>query len=97
VEERMGDEGRGSGAFRNGTRAASPQHDEGSIAHYLPFVYYYLVGTSFETGTRSESETPRPELTHEAEALGCLPNVTPKKAKFKVLQSTWKSRCFPVV
>jgi len=25
---------------------------EWSIAHYLPFVYYYLVGTSFETGTR---------------------------------------------
>src|SRR5208283_1558304 len=29
------------------------------IAHYLPFVYYYLVGTRLETGTRSEWETPR--------------------------------------
>jgi len=52
----------GCGAFRNGTTAAStsfvsrmklrdPQHNRGRIAHYLPFVYYYLVGTSFETGT----------------------------------------------
>ena len=42
--------------------ALSPQHNRRSIAHYLPFVYYYLVGISFETGTRSEWETPRPSL-----------------------------------
>ncbi len=39
------------------------QHNRRSIAHYLPFVYYYLVGTSFETGTRPEWETPRPSLS----------------------------------
>ncbi len=59
----MEDEGRGYGAFRNGTRAASPQHNEGSIAHYLPFVYYYLVGISLETGTRSQVETSGPSLS----------------------------------
>ncbi len=37
---------------RNGIRAASPQHNSDRIALYLPFVYYYLVGTTFETGTR---------------------------------------------
>jgi len=58
---------------RNGATAAStlfvsrmmlrdPQHNRRSIAHYLPVVYYYLVGTSFETRTRSEWETPRPSL-----------------------------------
>jgi hypothetical protein len=31
----------------------SPQHNSSSIAHYLPLVYYYLVGTSLETGTWS--------------------------------------------
>src|SRR5271157_6003573 len=35
----------------------------GSKAHYLPLVYYYLVGTSFETGTRLEWENPRPSLS----------------------------------
>ena len=65
MQERRQGEGRGCGAVRNGTSAASapfasrmmlrdPQHDRGSIAHYLPFVYYYLVGTSFETGTDPE-------------------------------------------
>jgi len=42
----------GAGKVRNGTRAASPQHNAGMLAHYLSVVYYYLVGTSFETGTR---------------------------------------------
>jgi hypothetical protein len=63
VQERRWGEGQGGGTFRNGTRAASPQHNGWSLAHYLPFVYYYLVGTSFETGTRSEVGTPRPGLT----------------------------------
>jgi len=66
VEERRGDEGRGCRPSRNGTRAAPPQHNRRSIAHYLPFVYYYLVGTSFETGTRSEWETPRSRHTIRA-------------------------------
>jgi hypothetical protein len=30
-----------------GTRAASPQHNRESIAHYLTIVYYYVMGTSF--------------------------------------------------
>jgi len=52
VQERRRGKGRESGAFRNGTRAAFPQHNGGSIAHYLPYVYYYLVGTRFETSTK---------------------------------------------
>jgi len=66
-------EGRSCGAFRNGTGAGSPQHSEGSLAHYLPFVYYYLVGTTFETGTRRENEA-KPKISREKrrEALGNL-------------------------
>src|SRR5208283_1293256 len=30
-----------------------------AIAHYLPYVYYYLVGTSFEAGTRGKKEKPK--------------------------------------
>ena len=67
MEERRGDEGRSGGAFRNGTGASSTsfvsrmmlldsQHDLDRIAQYLSVVYYYLVGTSFETGTREEKK-----------------------------------------
>ena len=35
---------------RNGIGAASPQHDRPSIAHYLPFVYYNVVGTRLVDG-----------------------------------------------
>jgi hypothetical protein len=55
--------GRGGGAIRNGTRAASPQHSRWSLALYLPFVYYYLVGTSFETGTW-EASAQRSQKPH---------------------------------
>ncbi len=75
MKVRRGDEGRGGEPFRNGTRAAStvfvsrmmlrdPQHSGWSIAHYLPFIQHYLVGTSFETGTKRKERKKEHPKTH---------------------------------
>ncbi len=58
-----------------------PQHNLGIIAHYLSVVYYYLVGTSFETGTRrggAEKREQRPTLSRP-ESVG-HPNL-PQRVK----------------
>lgn len=67
--ERRRDEGRGNKTFRNGTRAASPQHNKWILAHYLLFVYYYLwvlVSKLVRGVARTEkSRTPHIKSTYE--------------------------------
>ncbi len=36
----------------NSLTAASPQHNLDILAHYLPVVYYYVLGNTFESDTR---------------------------------------------
>lgn len=51
---------------------ACAEYSQAIVAHYLPFFYYYLVGTTFETGTQAGSETQDPPARHESGAPGML-------------------------
>ena len=42
----------------------SPQHNRRSIAHYLPFVDYNLVGISFDIGTRNSAQKRKIQKPH---------------------------------
>ena len=52
AQERRRAEGQGDRTFRNGTSAASPQHDRTSIPYYLPLVNRYCRGITIDHAGR---------------------------------------------
>jgi hypothetical protein len=71
--------------FASRMRLRDPQHNGWSLAHYLPFVYYYLVDIQFATGTGATSRKGKVKnrALYEPNAKSAAPNSCPLATRHK--------------